>query len=170
MSVGSEMISETNFRQALSQYATGIAVATTLDGHGQPHGLTINSFNSVSLDPPLVLWSLAKKSHQIDAFQTSGCYAINVLSEDQQEVSVRFASPVEDRFEGSAWETGSAGAPILSGVVASIQCKTEKIFDGGDHIILLGRVVEVDHSRLPPLLYHGGAYHSLGDALQAEQG
>ncbi len=169
MSVVSDMISETSLRQALGQYATGIAVATTLDGEGEPHGLTINSFNSVSLDPPLVLWSLAKGSHQLEAFETSGCYAINILSETQQEVSVRFAAPVADRFDGCDWDTGSAGAPILSGVVASIQCKTEKILDGGDHIILLGRVVEVSHSSLPPLLYHGGAYHSLGDALQAVQ-
>lgn len=152
-------------RKAMSQYGTGIAVATTLDKEGAPHGLTINSFNSVSLDPPLVLWSLSHKSGNMDAFSHSGHFAINVLSESQKDVSVRFATPDLDRFADTSWHKGVEGSPLLPGVVASLECKVEKIVEGGDHLIFIGRVVDAKHTELPPLLYHGGAYHTLGPVL-----
>ncbi len=152
-------------RKAMGQYGTGIAVATTLDGDGAPHGLTINSFNSVSLDPPLVLWSLSHKSGNLEAFSQSGHFAINVLSQEQKEISVRFATPNVDRFAETNWHQGQTGSPLLRDVVACMECKVEQMVEGGDHVIFIGRVVEATHSELPPLLYHGGAYHSLGPAL-----
>ncbi|MCV6546596.1 MAG: flavin reductase family protein [Cohaesibacter sp.] len=152
-------------RKAMSQYATGIAVATTLDEDGLPHGLTINSFNSVSLDPPLVLWSLSHKSGNLEAFTQSGHFAINILSQQQKDISMRFATPDVDRFAGTDWQKGKLGSPVLSGVVASMDCKVEQMVEGGDHVIFIGRVVEANHTDSPPLLYHGGAYHSLGPVL-----
>lgn len=159
------MISNSDFRQALGQFATGIAVATTLDAEGKPHGLTINSFNSVSLDPPLVLWSLEKKSHQYEAFKESGKYGISVLAESQKDLSIQFASPVADRFEGVKWDKGSTGSPLLEGAVAHIECEVAEFFDGGDHVILLGRVVGLSTDPQAPLLYFGGQYHQIGDTL-----
>ncbi|MCT4655329.1 MAG: flavin reductase family protein [Cohaesibacter sp.] len=152
-------------RKAMGQYGTGIAIATTLDSEGVPHGLTINSFNSVSLDPPLVLWSLSHMSGNMEAFSTSDHFAVNILSQQQKDMSVRFASPVKDRFADVDWSKGSTGAPVFPDLVACLECKVEKMVDGGDHVIFIGRVVEATHSELPPLLYHGGDYHSLGPAL-----
>ena len=159
------MNKDAEFRQALGQFATGITVATTLDKDGEPHGLTVNSFNSVSLDPPLVLWSLNKASHQLDAFSNSGFYGISILAEDQMEISNRFAAFVEDRFDGVSWKKAASGAPLLDGALAKFDCKVEQIIDGGDHIILIGRVTDIEQQDGKPLLYHGGAYKSLGDAL-----
>ena len=159
------MINDVEFRQALGQFATGITIATTLDKDGVPHGLTVNSFNSVSLDPPLVLWSLNKESHQLDAFSNSGFYGISVLAEGQMDISNRFAAFVEDRFEGVSWQSGETGAPLLDGALATFDCKTETIIDGGDHIILIGRVIQAERKEGNPLLYFGGAYKQIGSAL-----
>ena len=160
------MIEEEQFRQTLGQFATGIAVATTLDKAGTPHGLTINSFNSVSLDPPLVLWSLDKGSHQLDAFSNSGFYAVNILAQSQKDISDLFASFVEDRFDGVDWQKGKSGAPVLAGCLAKIDCQVEKIIEGGDHIILIGRVIDISHEEGSPLLYHSGAYRAVGAAIE----
>lgn len=159
------MITDVEFRQALGTFATGITVAATLDKDGQPHGLTVNSFNSVSLDPPLVLWSLNKQSHQLDVFAQSGFYGISILAEDQMEISNRFAAMIEDRFDGINWQAGGTGAPLLDGALATFDCKVEQIVEGGDHIILIGRVLSVTKRDAAPLLYHEGAYKSLGSAL-----
>ena len=152
-------------RKALGQYATGIAVATTMDISGNPHGLTINSFNSVSMGPPLVLWSLGRKSHQLEAFSQSGCYAINILSAEQKDLSVRFSSFMEDRFADLDWEKGKTGSPVFSGLSAKLECETVEILDGGDHIILLGRVVSAEFSDLEPLVYYNGSYRRVGSEL-----
>ena len=159
------MVNEADFRKVLGQFATGVAVATTLDKAGDPHGLTVSSFNSVSLDPPLVLWSLDKRSHQLEAFSNSGFYAISVLSQEQQAVSDQFAAFVEDRFAGLEWETGETGAPLLVDALAKFDCKIEKIVEGGDHIILIGRVLTISYKDGSPLLYHDGDYKTLGEPL-----
>lgn len=156
---------DVEFRQALGAFATGITVATTLDKDGQPHGLTVNSFNSVSLDPPLVLWSLNKQSHQLDVFSQSGFYGISILAEEQMDLSNRFASMIDDRFEGVGWQKGDSGAPLLDGALATFDCKVEQIVDGGDHIILIGRVMSVTKNEGAPLLYYAGGYKTLGEAL-----
>ncbi|SNY93864.1 NADH-FMN oxidoreductase RutF, flavin reductase (DIM6/NTAB) family [Cohaesibacter sp. ES.047] len=162
------MIEPDQFRKALGQFATGIAIATTLDEHGNPHGLTINSFNSVSLDPPLVLWSLDKSSHQLDIFKKSGFYGVTILAEDQKALSDRFAMPmIEDRFDGTDWQSGKTGAPLFNEFLARIDCEVESIVEGGDHVILIGRVVDLEHREGAPLLYHGSGYRKLGDAVTA---
>ncbi len=159
------MITDVEFRQALGAFATGITVATTLDKDGQPHGLTVNSFNSVSLDPPLVLWSLNKQSHQLGIFTESSFYGISILADDQMEISNRFAAMIEDRFKDVSWQKGQTGAPLLDGALATFDCKVEQIVEGGDHVILIGRVLSVAKREGAPLLYHEGAYKSLGSSL-----
>ncbi|WP_210200445.1 flavin reductase family protein [Cohaesibacter celericrescens] len=160
------MIEEEQFRQALGQFVTGIAVVTTLDEAGTPHGLTINSFNSVSLDPPLVLWSLDKRSHQLEIFSKSGFYAVNILAQSQKQISDRFASFVEDRFADVKWGSGKSGAPVLDGSLAQIDCQVENIVEGGDHIILIGRVIDISHKDGEPLLYHSGNYKAVGALVE----
>jgi flavin reductase (DIM6/NTAB) family NADH-FMN oxidoreductase RutF len=152
-----------DFRAALGRFATGVAVATARSGDGQPVGMTINSFASVSLDPPLVLWSLARSSQYLDAFSEAGHYAVNVLREEQRDLSVRFSIPLADRWEGvdsDCWETG---APILRGCLATVECVTDAVHEGGDHIILVGRVIRLasDHEGRP-LLYYSGRYATIG--------
>nr|WP_321456780.1 flavin reductase family protein [uncultured Cohaesibacter sp.] len=155
------MIEATEFRNALGRFATGIAVVTTVDGEGNLMGLTVNSFNSVSLDPPLVLWSLDKSSNQLDAFSNSGFYGVSILGSEQQLASNLFAAMADDRFEQISWSAGTTGAPLIDGALAQIECTTEQIIEGGDHIILLGRVVAINAAEGEPLLYYGGAYRSL---------
>jgi 3-hydroxy-9,10-secoandrosta-1,3,5(10)-triene-9,17-dione monooxygenase reductase component len=146
------------FRGALASFATGVTVVTTVDPDGRDIGLTVNSFNSVSLDPPLVLWSLARTSTSLAAFQASKRFAIHVLSAGQQALSSRFASRKVDRFEGLEVERGEGGVPLLAGCAARFQCRTEFEYDGGDHVIFVGEVAAFDHSELPPLVFHGGGY------------
>ncbi|WP_319413986.1 flavin reductase family protein [uncultured Cohaesibacter sp.] len=155
------MIEATEFRKALGQFATGIAIVTTMDENGVPMGLTVNSFNSVSLDPPLVLWSLDKRSVQLDAFRKSGFYGVSILSAEQELASNLFAAMAEDRFEQIAWSIAQTGAPLIEGALAHIDCTTEQIIEGGDHIILLGRVVDIAVRDGAPLLYYGGSYRAL---------
>lgn len=156
------MIDPREFRDALGCFATGVAVATCRDADGAAIGVTINSFSSVSLDPPLVLWSLGRSSQHFDDFLNAGHYAINVLREEQRDLSLRFSLPHEDRWLGvevGAWRTG---APIIADCLASVECTTEAIHDGGDHIILIGRVVRLSSDRTGrPLLYFGGRYATL---------
>ena len=159
------MIKEEQFRKVLGQFATGVSIATTLDEAGEPHGLTVSSFNSVSLDPPLVLWSLDRRSHQLGAFSNSGFYAISVLAQSQKHISEQFSAFVEDRFAGLEWEKSKSGAPILKDALAKFDCKVESIVDGGDHIILIGRVIDIEYQDGAPLLYHDGKYKSLGGDL-----
>ncbi|WP_119307653.1 flavin reductase family protein [Cohaesibacter haloalkalitolerans] len=155
------MIEATEFRQALGRFATGIAVVTTLGKDGEPLGLTVNSFNSVSLDPPLVLWSLDKSSLQLDGFKTSGFYGVSILSCEQEETSNLFAMIAEDRFEQTGWQARKTGAPMIDGALVQIDCTTEQIIDAGDHVILLGRVVDIAVKDGEPLIYYGGAYRDL---------
>ncbi|WP_321446758.1 flavin reductase family protein [uncultured Cohaesibacter sp.] len=155
------MIEANEFRKALGRFATGIAIVTTMDDKDAPMGLTVNSFNSVSLDPPLVLWSLDKSSNQMDAFCNSGFYGVSILAHDQQMASNLFAAMAEDRFEKVEWSAGQTGAPLIDGALARIDCKTEQIIEGGDHVILLGRVIDVAVSEGDPLLYYGGGYRTL---------
>lgn len=155
------------FRQALGRFTTGICVATTLDPEGTPVGLTINSFNSVSLDPPLVLWSIGKSTASRPDFETSDHFSINVLSSDQKPVSDRFARP-GDKFSEVDWREGSTGAPVLDGCIATFECRTAHRYEGGDHIIVIGEVVRFERREGQPLLYVDGTYgvaHPLREAV-----
>lgn len=146
------------FRNALGQFATGVTIITTMQDDGEPAGLTANSFNSASIDPPLVLWSLDRGSSNLEAFMAAEYFAVNVLSETQQELSNRFAMVEENRFEGVKYRQGEGGAPLLPGCAARFQCKTTYRYEGGDHIIFVGEVLEFDNFDRPPLIFHSGQY------------
>ena len=152
-------------RGALGRYTTGVTITTCLAASGEPVGLTVNSFSSVSLDPPLVLWSLRAASPALAAFGQATHFAVNVLTEEQVELSRRFASPVHDRFAGTAWSAGLGGAPILPGCCAVFQCATERAVPLGDHVLYVGRVLALAQAPLRPLLFQGAHYHHLGRAV-----
>lgn len=149
-------------RDALGCFATGVTVVTTLDEAGRPVGLTANSFSSVSLDPPLILFCLARSSSNLERFQRAEHFAINVLHIGQQPMSGAFARSSAERFDGVTWETWDTGAPILSGSLASFECATHQVVEAGDHLVFIGRVTRARFEpRRDPLLYFRGRYRRL---------
>ena len=144
-------------RHTLGRFATGVAVVTTSSDDNQPSGLTINSFSSVSLDPPLILWSLARSSECLDDFQARRGFAINILSADQTELCNRFASAHDDRFQGVSWTASTYGLPVLNDIAALLICETHAVHDGGDHEIYLGKVISHANSKNAPMVYANGA-------------
>jgi len=148
-----------DFRAALGQFATGVTIVTAIDSEGRKIGLTANSFNSVSLSPPLVLWSLSKQSSSMPGLQSAPAYAINVLAGDQRVLAERFARKGIDRFDGVAWRPGLSGAPLIDGAVATFECRQRSHHDEGDHLIFVGEVTHCQR-RLGavPLLFHGGRF------------
>lgn len=148
-------------RDALGAWATGVAVATTLDTAGAPVGMTINSLASVSLDPPLLLWSARHGVPPFDAFEAAGQFVVHVLAADQQALSDRFAQVGADKFAGLRWRSGHGGLPLLEGCLARFQCRVVHRYPGGDHLILVGQVLEFDRGEGAPLLFHGGGYQRL---------
>jgi flavin reductase (DIM6/NTAB) family NADH-FMN oxidoreductase RutF len=151
-------------RRAFGSFATGITIVTTTDDDGQPVGLTANSFTSVSLDPPLVLFCLDRKSSNLQRFQRSAAFGINVLSSDQQELSTRFVKRGEDRFNGVSWALRETGVPVIEGAAATFECEAHTSFDGGDHLVLIGRVRRFDFdAERDPLLYFQGRYRHIAD-------
>ncbi|HZH27176.1 MAG TPA: flavin reductase family protein [Azospirillaceae bacterium] len=158
-------IDQRMFRDALGFFATGIAVVTTTDGTGAPIGLTVNSFTSVSLDPPLVLFCIDRGTQCLEAFAQTGRFAVNILEEGQRAISARFASPVADRFDRVEYTPGLGGCPLLAGCLSTLECELRAVHDGGDHVILVGEVVRLAHAGGGrPLLYFRGAYAELGPA------
>lgn len=149
------------FRDALGGFATGVTVITTRDDDGRPVGLTVSSFNSVSLDPPLVLWSLSLSSPNLAAFQRCSHYAVNVLAAEQEALSAHFAASGIERFGGMEVQPGLGEAPLLAGCCAWFECRNEARHAGGDHVILVGRVERFTREDRPPLLFHGGRYRRL---------
>ncbi|WP_210260121.1 flavin reductase family protein [Hongsoonwoonella zoysiae] len=158
MTIDPHQFPAARFREALGRFATGVTIVTALDGAGRPVGLTANSFNSVSLDPPMVLWSLAARSRNLDVFRQASHFAINILAADQRYLSDRFARPVEDRFADVEWEEGIAGVPLISGTTAVFQCENETRVPAGDHVVFLGKVVAFGHDEKEPLIFHAGRY------------
>lgn len=150
------------FRQACSLFATGVAIATVRAQDGTPHGLTVSSFTSVSIDPPLILICIDFGCPFISHFRLSTYFAVNVLRESQREMSVAFAEQPEGRFEGVDWFAGRTGAPLLRGCLATMECRAESIREAGDHAIFLGEVVHADSRAGQPLLYFNRNYRSLG--------
>jgi len=146
------------FRHALGVFATGVTVVTTKEPAGTYKGLTVNSFSSVSLDPPLVLWSLARNSANMPAFASAAHFAVNVLAADQESLSSHFAISGDDRFDGVPFDEGLGGAPLLAGCVARFQCETRHRHEGGDHLIFVGEVLAFDTDDRPALLFHKGVY------------
>ena len=149
------------FRQALGQFATGVTIVTARAPDGEPVGLTVSSFNSVSLNPPLVLWSLNKASAQLAALSQASHYAIHVLGAGQQALAERFAGPRELRWTGVAHQGGTGGTPLLDGCMAVFECRNRSRHDEGDHLIFVGEVERcVSQPSAAPLLYHGGRFHT----------
>ena len=149
------------FRSACGRFATGVAVATVLDVDGVPHGLTVSSFTSVSLEPPLVLICLGHAVTMIDAFRASKYFGINVLKQEQQDLSERFARKGFDRFDGLAWERGETGAPLIPGSLAAMECAVERRVAAGDHDILVGRLVRAAVEAGNPLIHFASEYRTL---------
>lgn len=146
------------FRHALGSFPTGVTIVTTQDpSDGRLIGITVNSFSSVSLDPPLVLWSLTRKSPNLDQFAPGRQHAIHVLSHDQKELAHRFATPRPDKFTGVDHQVpADFKAPILAGTTTCFYCETRQLLDGGDHLIVLARVLRYQTSAHQPLLFvHG---------------
>ncbi|MDN5251774.1 flavin reductase family protein [Betaproteobacteria bacterium LSUCC0117] len=145
-------------RAALSEFATGVTIVTTTQADGTPVGLTVNSFNAVSLTPPLVLWSLDKSSRTIDAFTANDCFAVHILAADQEALAMRFASREQDRFAGLDTIAGMGGAPLIPGALACLQCRVHQQIEAGDHIIFIGWVSTVttaaNATTQPALGYH----------------
>lgn len=146
------------FRRALGNFATGVTVMTACDSDGQKVGVTANSFNSVSLDPPLILWSIDKRSGSYPVFASASHFAVNILAADQISLSNRFARQSDDRFAGVPHTQGAGGAPLLEDCAARFVCEHHAMHDGGDHWIMLGKVVALDDFGRAPLLYHQGSY------------
>jgi flavin reductase (DIM6/NTAB) family NADH-FMN oxidoreductase RutF len=149
-------------RAAFGRYATGVTLVTCLDPRQQPCGLTVNSFSSLSLEPPLVLWSLRLRSTQLEAFSAAPHFAVNVLRQEHLALSSQFASrPAQERFALGQWRAGLGGVPVLTDAVASFECALRGWHDEGDHRLFIGQVRRVAQSEGRPLLYHRGAYREL---------
>lgn len=148
-------------RHCLGRFATGITVVTTQAATGEPVGLTVNSFNSVSLNPPLILWSLAKRSNWLETFNAAPHFAVNILAADQEALSQRFASARGPGFADLTWSAGQTGSPILPGCLATLECRTVQQIDGGDHVIYLAAVEHFSTHDGDPLLFFAGRYATL---------
>jgi flavin reductase (DIM6/NTAB) family NADH-FMN oxidoreductase RutF len=139
-------------------FATGVAVVTAVDKNGGRAGITINSFNSVSLQPPLVLWSIAKEAQSFETFATAEHFAVNVLAMHQRDICEQFAVRGGDKFNGLECSEGIAGVPILPTYSAVFECMTEHRYEGGDHVILVGRVLRFEDRKTDPLIFYRGHY------------
>jgi flavin reductase (DIM6/NTAB) family NADH-FMN oxidoreductase RutF len=158
------------FRDALGLFPTCVAIVTAVDAEGEPAGITVNSFTSVSLEPPLILVSIARTSRSFDLFNTVGHFAVNLLRDEQRHISTAFASPTADRFGSVRHRAGHGNAPLIESHLVAFECETYARHDGGDHVLLLGRVVRLNvDPQLPPkpLLYFRGQYRELSE-LHAE--
>ena len=154
-------LSEQDFRTALGQFATGVTIVTARRSDGSLTGLTASSFNSVSLSPPLVLWSLARSAGSMPTFRAGSHYAINILAADQAALAERFAAQGVDRWAGVAYRLGLSGAPLLEGAIATFECFNRSRYDEGDHVIFVGEVEGCAWRHgASPLLYHGGRFYT----------
>jgi 3-hydroxy-9,10-secoandrosta-1,3,5(10)-triene-9,17-dione monooxygenase reductase component len=152
-------------RTALGRFATGVTIITCVDPAGAPIGLTANSFNALSLDPPLVLWSLRSASPRVGAFVAARHFAVNVLAEDQVAISRRFASPLTDKFDADLWHAGIGDLPLLRACCAIFECETVSYQIEGDHVLFIGRVLRAADSALAPLVFQAGHYRNLGEIV-----
>jgi len=150
-------------RLALGRFVTGVTIVTCRDEHGEPIGLTANSFNALSLDPPLVLWSLRQASSTIAAFTNASHFAVNVLAADQVDLSRRFAKPSSAKFDAGEWTDGQGGAPLLAGCVAVFECRRRSHHAAGDHLLFIGEVERIGGTADTPLVYHAGHYRTLSE-------
>ena len=157
-------VSSLEFRAACARFTTGITIVTCVDGEGRPHGLTVNSFTSVSLDPPLVLVSIDLRHAILGHFLACPWFAVNVLAENQENLSHRFSSVSENRFIDVDWHSGESGMPLLADVLAQFECAAVRHIEIGDHAVLVGEVRLARHSEGRPLVYFDRSYRVLGRA------
>jgi flavin reductase (DIM6/NTAB) family NADH-FMN oxidoreductase RutF len=161
---GSSQIDPRDFRNALGTFATGVTIVTAMGGDGKPYGLTCNSFASVSINPPLVLWSLGMYSQALAVFQNASHFAVNVLGISQQPLAAKFAKASPNKFDGVKWKPGLGKAPLIIDSVAHFQCRAANRYYGGDHVIFLGAVEAYTYNGKEPLLFVRGGYgRFLGD-------
>lgn len=149
------------FRRACAQFATGIAIASTLDPQGLPHGMTVNSFTSVSMEPPLVLICVDRTCNLLPIFEEFGHYGLSFLGHEQQGLSSRFAQRGQDRFDGMHWVAGSLGIPLIPDALAHLQCRIINTVAAGDHVVLIAEVVSADIHSGRPLLFYESGYRKL---------
>lgn len=161
--LGAAELAPDELRQALGRFVTGVTIVTCRDENGAPVGLTANSFNALSLDPPLVLWSLRQASSTITAFTGASHFAVNVLAADQVDLSRRFARPASAKFDEGEWTSGQGGAPLLAGCVAVFECRRRSHHAAGDHVLFIGEVERIGGSAATPLVYHAGHYRTLSE-------
>jgi flavin reductase (DIM6/NTAB) family NADH-FMN oxidoreductase RutF len=154
-------VTSEDFRRACGRFATGVTIASVLDASGAPHGLTVNSFTAVSLEPPLVMICLGHAVSAIEHFRAAKHFGINVLAEGQRDLSDRFARKGEDRFDGLEWQPGVTGVPLLPGVVAAIECAVHRRFTAGDHDVFVGEMLKGRVTKGDPLIYFGSRYREL---------
>ena len=148
-------------RNVMGHFATGVTVITTSDITGKPFGLTVNSFTSLSLNPPLVVVCVDKTVDCYSCFDESKVFAVNILSEDQEELSRRFATKGIEKFAGIQWRMGEHGLPLLDGVIGTIECKVTRSYEGGDHTLFLGEILSATAKGDRPLLFFKGKYYRL---------
>lgn len=156
-----QFLDQRRLRDALGDFATGVTVVTARGANGAPAGVTINSFASVSLDPPLVLWSLGLRSPSLAAFESCSRYVVNVLAADQLDLAQRFAQSRRDRFADIELKVGAGATPMLPGCCAWFECRNEMRYPGGDHLIFVGHVENFQREEKAPLVFHGGRYRAL---------
>lgn len=156
------------FRRCLGQFATGVTVMTAQHS-GERAGMAVNSFSALSLEPPLVLWSIRRASASLPVFTGASHFAVNVLAGDQVEVANLFATPGIDKFAAARWHAGRTGSPVLAGTIATMECARERLLDGGDHLIVIGRVLHFARHAGEPLLFAQGRY-ALGQERPAAIG
>jgi flavin reductase (DIM6/NTAB) family NADH-FMN oxidoreductase RutF len=155
-------VSPDEFRRTLGSFASGVTVMTALGDDSRPVGVTVSAFSSLSLDPPLVLFCLDKRTAALAPFTEGHHFVVNILADDQRALSDTFAAPETDRFAGVAFETWESGCPVLPGAMANLECRREAVHEGGDHLIIVGRVERVAwHEGRCPLVYAQGAYRQL---------
>jgi 3-hydroxy-9,10-secoandrosta-1,3,5(10)-triene-9,17-dione monooxygenase reductase component len=152
------MFNARDFRDALGGFATGVTIVTTCDVDGSPVGVTVSSYNSVSLEPPLVLWSLARTARSMLAFKQAKAFTIHVLSRDQQDLAKRFASSGADKFADLEYGRAHGDVPLLAGCATHFECEAAYQYDGGDHVIFVGRVMRFQRRECAPLLFHRGQF------------
>ncbi len=156
-------IDRRQFRGACAMFATGVTIVTAMAADGSPQGMTVNSFTSVSADPPQVLVCVDRRARMHDIFFEGSCFAVNVLDESQRDISTRFASSIEDRFSGIEWTAGATGAPLFPGTLAVFECEVRQLVVAGDHTIVIGEVIRLEAAEGRPLLFFGSGYQRLGN-------
>jgi flavin reductase (DIM6/NTAB) family NADH-FMN oxidoreductase RutF len=149
------------FRRCLGKFATGVTVVTCVDKQGRPCGTTANSFSAVSLDPPLILWNIAKVSNSLDAYLEAAHFVVNVLSSQQENISAHFARSDHTQFDGIEYSMSANGAPVLPDTIATFECRTREVHDCGDHHIIVGEVAAYSSNDGNPLLFYDSGYRRL---------